>query len=37
MSKELGLKNSFKLIAILFISGLLVGGTLNLVFRILKF
>ncbi|HVP36931.1 MAG TPA: ferrous iron transporter B [Terriglobales bacterium] len=37
MSRELGLKNSLKLVAILFISGLLVGGTLNLVFKILRF
>jgi ferrous iron transport protein B len=37
MSKELGLKNSLKLVAILFASGLLIGGTLNLVFKILRF
>jgi len=37
MSRELGLKNSLKLVAILFISGLLIGGTLNLVFKILRF
>ncbi|MCJ7458598.1 MAG: ferrous iron transporter B [candidate division Zixibacteria bacterium] len=37
MSKELGLKNSLKLVAILFILGLLVGGTLNLIFKILRF
>jgi ferrous iron transport protein B len=33
MVKELGLKDAVKLIAILFFSGLLVGGILNLFFK----
>ena len=37
MSKELGLKNTLKLVAILLILGLLVGGILNLVFKLLRF
>ena len=33
MSKELGLKDTMKLVAIMFFSGLLVGGILNLLFK----
>jgi hypothetical protein len=33
MVKELGLKDAVKLIVILFFSGLLVGGILNLFFK----
>jgi ferrous iron transport protein B len=33
MTKELGLRNALKLVAILLVSGLLVGGILNLVFK----
>lgn len=33
MSKELGLKDTMKLVAIMFFSGLLIGGILNLLFK----